>query len=601
MKIIFFILLFLNIGLSQNWYNLNSNIPADFRDVYFINSDTGYAVCEGSGYEIYKTQDAGLTWLPHETNSWSGLHSVFFVNQDTGYAVGGGGGGIAVIRKTYDSGLNWDINYPISAGPYNWPLLYSVYFPTSRIGYAVGATTINNGIILKTINAGQTWDSLEVSINHSLRSVFFLSPLLGYASGVDGTVIKTNDGGINWISQNIPISNDLHSIFFIDSLNGFAAGDNGAIIWTQNSGTSWQTIPIHQNNNLNTLVFINDSVGYVAGDSGLVLKTTNKGNSWNVLNSDFNYRIESIHFPFEKRGYIVGFDGLLAKSNYQPILLDTVPDFSYFEDSGRQILVENLYDFFYDQDSPNLTYNSFVSGIGLNIAINDSVVYCSTVQDSFGLFSVSIECVDDFLTSISDTFNVLIKPTNDVPSINNFPDTLTLFDGTSLNLNIWDYVNDAETKDSLLYYMFTLSDSLLNYYYDDDTGELFISSLPYYDGFSYLYFYVCDDSNSCAIDTSVINVTSSKNISANDFYLIQNFPNPFNIGTMITFIIHEKTKIKLTLYNSIGQRVKTLINDERTSGVHYYYFYPDNLPSGIYYYALKHKNKSKTKKLLYLK
>jgi photosystem II stability/assembly factor-like uncharacterized protein len=606
-KTLFFLILFIGSGFSQSWQNLNTGFSGTFRDIYFTNNDNGYVVCEGGPYEIFKTRDGGITWIPYPSNSWSGLHSVCFVNQDTGYAVGGGGGGIAVIRKTYDAGTNWDTTFPLLGNPYNWPALFSVSFPAPETGYAVGTSATGSGIIIKTTDAGQNWDSLEVSTDHSLWSVFFLSQKTGFAAGVYGTVIKTLDEGSSWNSQVVPVSEHLRSLFFVDSLTGFAVGDSGSVIKTENSGVNWRIIPIPSANDLNIIYFVNDSVGYIGGTGGLVLKTINGGTSWDISNSDFTNRVESVRFASEHRGFLVGYNGLIARSNFEPILSDTIPDFEFNEDSGSHVLINNLYDIFYDVDSPVLSFLPAASHSGLNANLTDSSLYISTVQDSFGLFTVSVECWDEFPNLVSDTFQVIINPVNDPPVIRNFPDTLTFFSDSSLTVNIWNYVKDVESEDSSLLYKFSIKDTVISYSYNGNTGELVLSSMGNYTGRSFLYISVTDDSNATALDTCIIKVLIPTGIeifkkSVPDRYqLLQNYPNPFNSATLILFTLAEKSEIQLILYNALGQRIKTLFKGEQTNGTHFYKFEPGNLPTGIYYYRLRYKNNSITKKLLYLK
>ena len=88
--------------------------------------------------------------------------------------------------------------------------------------------------------------------------------------------------------------------------------------------------------------------------------------------------------------------------------------------------------------------------------------------------------------------------------------------------------------------------------------------------------------------------------------LFQNYPNPFNNQTIIKYQIQETGFIYLDIYNVIGEKVTTLVNQEMQPG--YYSITWDGkdngglqVPSGIYFYTLKTKNYNRTKKLLLLK
>jgi len=74
----------------------------------------------------------------------------------------------------------------------------------------------------------------------------------------------------------------------------------------------------------------------------------------------------------------------------------------------------------------------------------------------------------------------------------------------------------------------------------------------------------------------------------NEFSLKQNFPNPFNPSTTISFTLPTASDVKLEVYNMLGQRVATLINNQAyNSGLHIVNFDASNLASGVYFYRLQ--------------
>lgn len=85
------------------------------------------------------------------------------------------------------------------------------------------------------------------------------------------------------------------------------------------------------------------------------------------------------------------------------------------------------------------------------------------------------------------------------------------------------------------------------------------------------------------------------------FNLFQNYPNPFNPSTNIRFSISRSEHVILTVYNSLGQEVATLLNKPLPQGEFVIPFHPENLPSGIYFYRLKATKNMQTKKMLYIK
>lgn len=87
----------------------------------------------------------------------------------------------------------------------------------------------------------------------------------------------------------------------------------------------------------------------------------------------------------------------------------------------------------------------------------------------------------------------------------------------------------------------------------------------------------------------------------NQFELMQNYPNPFNPSTKIEFAIPEKSFIRLEIYNSLGERIETLISDEFDAGTYNYDWNANGLPSGVYFYTLNAGNFFDTKKFVLLK
>ncbi len=98
------------------------------------------------------------------------------------------------------------------------------------------------------------------------------------------------------------------------------------------------------------------------------------------------------------------------------------------------------------------------------------------------------------------------------------------------------------------------------------------------------------------------NLTSEINVGTpNSFSLKQNYPNPFNPSTKIDFDIAVEGNVKLTIYNTSGMEIATLVNDFRTAGYHTVTFDARNISSGIYYYKLESNGVSKVMKMTLLK
>ncbi len=98
----------------------------------------------------------------------------------------------------------------------------------------------------------------------------------------------------------------------------------------------------------------------------------------------------------------------------------------------------------------------------------------------------------------------------------------------------------------------------------------------------------------------MVNVKNSiQNIK--DFKLEQNYPNPFNPTTQIPFILDKRVDVELCVYNLLGHKVATLVNETKEAGAYEIQFDAADLPSGIYYYNLKTASQSVMKKMVLMR
>jgi len=98
--------------------------------------------------------------------------------------------------------------------------------------------------------------------------------------------------------------------------------------------------------------------------------------------------------------------------------------------------------------------------------------------------------------------------------------------------------------------------------------------------------------------TSVRNEISS---IPKTFTLSQNFPNPFNPTTKISFSVPQKTNVSLRVYDITGKEVSVLLNQELEAGNYQTDFNASGLSSGIYLYKISADNFIQTKKMMLIK
>jgi len=86
-----------------------------------------------------------------------------------------------------------------------------------------------------------------------------------------------------------------------------------------------------------------------------------------------------------------------------------------------------------------------------------------------------------------------------------------------------------------------------------------------------------------------------------EFSLEQNYPNPFNPTTSIRFDLKVATHVKLTVYNALGQKVVTLLDENMKAGEKGIVWDASNYPSGIYFYKLEAGDFVQTRRMVLLK
>ncbi len=67
------------------------------------------------------------------------------------------------------------------------------------------------------------------------------------------------------------------------------------------------------------------------------------------------------------------------------------------------------------------------------------------------------------------------------------------------------------------------------------------------------------------------------------FRLFQNYPNPFNPETTIKYTVASPEHVVLDIYNVLGEKIRTLVNERQPTGTHSVRFNADGLPSGVYF------------------
>ena len=161
------------------------------------------------------------------------------------------------------------------------------------------------------------------------------------------------------------------------------------------------------------------------------------------------------------------------------------------------------------------------------------------------------------------------------------------------NVTIWDM--DVSVSGNVLYLLTQERDTILGNNYVPKIGLKFGSPDA---GLVLRTWRINDDLTFTKIQepgtpTGINDIPSQVNLE-----LKQNYPNPFSTSTTIEYTIPNDGNIKLEIFDILGEKISTLLNDNLSSGFYQTSFMSDNISSGIYIYKLTYNNMTLTKKMI---
>jgi parallel beta-helix repeat protein len=340
----------------------------------------------------------------------------------------------------------------------------------------------------------------------------------------------------------------------------------------------------------------------------VTIDTTNRTATITPPNPDWNGS-ENIIFTAADPGALSDSDTAsftITAVNDAPVV-SGLPALSFNEDDSLVYNVANWYPYVEDADNADstLTYNvssgknvSAVSGLGVYVF--------KAAANWFGNDTLQLIVSDGELADSAD-FIVTVKPVNDAPQIVDLPESVEFSNDSSAVLIMNDYAVDIDTPDSLLFWIFETNNDSLVLHYDSSSTQLTLTA-PGFSGDVELICAVTDDSSASAIDTIIVKVGKITGIDhglANTipatYKLYQNYPNPFNPKTNIKFDLPKSGKVKIIVYNILGQSVATLFDGYKPAGSHTVKFNAANLSSGLYFYQIQTKGYNKIRKMILMK
>ena len=296
-----------------------------FYGITFPSSTVGYMV--GSGGAIYKTEDAGDTWVEQTSPTTLSFFDVFFKSATEGWAVGDNG----LIAFTTD-GTNWALHD--SSQVMTTLDINTVWF----VGNSGWIGTDGGGVFLTTDN-GATWTTPTTNVaTDDVNELSFSDALHGYAALDGAGIMYTTDGGDNWILSALNLGpypysrTDIETIEAIDGTYGVASGWGAYILGpqptillvTSDGGQSWSN-PMSPTYDYATYAYgygitkFDDGhviiTGGYGGSAAPVLHASSPYTSWTTSTAFFGDDLRDIAaVPGTNRVVAVGDEGCVALS-----------------------------------------------------------------------------------------------------------------------------------------------------------------------------------------------------------------------------------------------------------------------------------------------
>lgn len=571
---------------GNNWLNRSisvGDVPS-FTSVRFNSANEGIALGRSSyyyGFLVAHTTDGGDSWNMQVSGLQNNMLGVDGIDNTSLITVGNNG----LILKTTDEGQTW--SFPMGLPSVN---LSAVDFYDQVLGMAVG----EEGNMIKSTDGGATWAQILSGYSIPLRSVQYITQDTVYAGGSGyyysnygpGILVST-DGGNIWANKARAIDQpfDIWGICFSGAEQGWVAGYN-YIYGTTNGGISWNLLRFNNSDYINDLVCIDSLSGFGVGDhfgQALILKTTDGGSNWQTQTfSNFN-SLRRISFPEANNGYVVGDNGVCLKTTNQ----------------GQSWAALSMGTTNYFADVEFIT-----ADIGWVCGGDNQVWKTTDGGASWTAYPVSSYMYDNFRNlSFPDAnsgyaamdYGEIYKSSNGGLNWSSLPG---YFNG------IRDLVFADANKGWMITYDGIMATS--------DGGNTWQTQFAYSNA-NRLALLPTAGLWAGGYNTSILKYTGGPvvaiageqfNTMPEKFTLSQNYPNPFNPVTNIRFGLPQPSHVKIEIFNVLGQRVATLLDEKRPAGYHVVTFDASrqgNIASGMYFYRIEAGEFMASKKMLMVK
>lgn len=504
---------------------------------------------------IQKTNDFGLTWTTTELPD-NNLNDVLSIDDSTWVILGNTGSypnNNLIQLRSEDNGQSWDVSYPFEYSGYNY-LYTSIYVPAFE---CILVSTVSG--IYKSIDKGITYSRIVTNYDIYVKDIVLdRKPLSSesqtiIAKSFDRSYLLSRDAGLSWELREIPeeLGNELWRVQISEEVI-YIVVDQLRLYKSIDGGTTWTRIYVPVYSALRALEVLDQNTLVVQGYPNLC--------------TSFDGGITWLSSPFPGSFWLN--ESVLVNPHI-------VVAIGGFYDSGTKGIFYKTSDNGFNwriEDTPNEMEQISMAGNKIGFALNERRFYkTNDAGDSWEVIRQS--------NNYSNAFSAFCF----IDSLNGLLHSGESFLKTTDGGNSWQSVE--------LNFPFSYVDKLAV----NNEGDLFAVA-----GGNLLVYSSYD---------SLLNESNNANnggFIANQYVLLQNAPNPFNPETVIRYYLPSAVQVDLTVYNILGQKVKTLVSGSQQPGEYEVRWNGKNdaevpVTSGVYIYRLQADRFVQSRKMLLLR
>lgn len=381
----------------------------------------------------------------------------------------------------------------------------------------------------------------------------------------DEKLMKTGNGGQTWDTITVPVN--VIGFDFVNESVGWVLGRYDdqwdELIKTVDGGQNWVRQRIFPNNiEVTAGQAVNDWVVYLVTSindeeypSGRIIKTMDGGSTW-IDVSPHNDRWE-----FGSLSFIDGAIGVVSGQNGNRSCF-----FNTFTGGASWVKKSCL-------DSSHINNLQFINSSS-NYFLSDNRILYKT-SDLYLSWNKILDGVTSYSAVGKDTIFAIIEDQKFMKSF----DRGNTWDGIHLGKDVFETIKFVDNSTG---WIVGDNGTILK---TTDGGKSWGDRTP--DIFMDI--------------TDIIEDEHSSRRQPVQFKLFQNYPNPFNPSTKIKFALPKPIEVKIAVYNTLGQKVKILLNKAMNAGHHEVEFNAKNLSSGVYYYRIEAGKFHKVKKMILIR